>query len=172
MSNNVKYLDVSINQRKLDRIVFREREREGEKFFRSLLERMEEYTTMRKIVRVRSLCAMKWSRRWKVARPCLQTVKRWARGTGRGESRGVQKPAGFYGLRTAVYRSLSRSSSTRHTEKPFAPTVHRLPISNYNPSPLLFRPARSYWTTANENRGAETFESRDGKLSIRNVFEG
>lgn len=64
---------------------------------------MEEYTTMRKIVRVRSLCAVKWSRRWKVARPCLQTVKRWARGTGRGESRGVQKPAGFYGLRTAVY---------------------------------------------------------------------
>lgn len=56
---------------------------------------------------------------WKVARPCLQTVKSWARGTGRGESRGVQKPAGFYGLRTAVYRSLSRSSPTRHTEKPF-----------------------------------------------------
>lgn len=31
---------------------------------------------------------------WKVARPCLQTVKSWARGTGRGESRGVQKPPG------------------------------------------------------------------------------
>lgn len=80
---------------------------------------------------------------WKVARPCLQTVKSWARGTGRGESRGVQKPAWFYGLRTAVRISFIvpffADAPHRKTLYTNCPPV---PISNYNPSPvaLLFRP--------------------------------
>lgn len=139
-----KHLDVSINKKILDQIANISRERELRIVEGNSLAWFgkNRNMTMRKIeVRAHNtrtqFVRSEMEPHWKVARPCLQTVKSWARGTGRGESRGVQKPAGFYGLRTAVYRSLSRSSPTRHTEKPFAPTVHRCQFQIIIPLPVV-----------------------------------